>query len=105
LLLALQISGICINYKVKIPYEMLKNRKCSNIGGEVVSGAVTHANDFKQNLIKIIFTSKIPYEMLKNRKYLNIGGEVVSEAVTHANDFKQNPIKKCFTREKGQNPL
>ena len=42
--------------KAKIPNEMLKNRKCPNIGGEVVSGAVTHANDFKQNPIKNHFT-------------------------------------------------
>ena len=52
--------------KAKIPYEMLKNRKCPNIGGEVVSGAVTHANDFKQNPIKNNFFQgkkpKTPYE-------------------------------------------
>ena len=42
--------------KAKIPYEMFLNRKCPNIGGEVISGAVTQANDFKQNPIKNVFT-------------------------------------------------
>ena len=42
--------------KAKIPYEMLKNRKYPNIGGEVISGAETHANNFKQNPIKNDFT-------------------------------------------------
>ena len=52
--------------KAKISYEMLKNRKCPNIGGEVISGAETHANDFKQNPIKIIFLKgKSPKPLMK----------------------------------------